>query len=111
MTKDGMLEKFGVNPSDNLEEKCASAAIVTNKLSAEGYEPKDHHSTLNGDKFLQWMKNRLIPAFKKKYPRNKMVQREVPPLPRRGLGLAEQDEEDGAGCVLAAGGDEVDQYG
>jgi transposase len=73
MTKDGMLEEFGGDPSDNLEERCASAAIVTNKLSAEGYEPEDYHDTLNGEKFLQWMKNRLIPAFKKKYPRKKMV--------------------------------------
>jgi hypothetical protein len=53
MTKDRMLEKFGVDPSDNLEEKCPSAAIGTNKLSAEGYEPEDYHDTLNGEKFLQ----------------------------------------------------------
>lgn len=77
MTRDGMLEKLGPNdlePSDNLDEKCASAAIVTTKLSAEGCEPADYHDTLDGDKFLQWMRNRLLPAFEKKYgKRKKMV--------------------------------------
>lgn len=73
MTRDGMLAKENLDPSDNLDEACASAAIVTSKLSAEGVEPEDYHDTLDGVKFLQWMRNRLLPAFKAKYPRKKMV--------------------------------------
>ena len=74
MTRDGMLEcKTEEAPSDNLEEECASAAIVSAKLSAEGFEPADYHDTLDGEKFLQWMRNRLIPAFQKKYSRRKKM--------------------------------------
>jgi len=76
MTRDGMLEKLGPNddqPSDNLDEKCTSAAVVTTKLSAEGYEPADYHDTLDGEKFLQWMRNRLLPAFEKKFGRRKKM--------------------------------------
>jgi transposase len=73
LTRDGMLEKLDANPSDSLEETCPSAAIVTSKLSAEGFEPEDYHDTLNGDRFIAWMKNRLIPAFESKYGRKKMI--------------------------------------
>jgi transposase len=73
MTKDGMLEDPKAKPSDNLSQKCASAAIVTSKLSAKGFEPEDYHDTLNGEKFLEWINNRLIPAFQARYPGKKMV--------------------------------------
>jgi hypothetical protein len=76
MTRHGMLEKLGPydeQPSDNLDEKCASAAVVTTRLSAEGYEPADYHDTLDGEKFLAWMRNRLLPAFQKKFGRRKKM--------------------------------------
>jgi transposase len=73
MTKDGMLEMPDIDPSDNLNEQYASASVVSAKLSAEGFEPEDYHDTLNGEKFLQWVRNRLIPAFQAKYKRKKMV--------------------------------------
>jgi hypothetical protein len=72
-THDGMLEQFEIEPSDNLTEKWESAGIVTASLSAEGFEPEDYHDTLNGEKFLQWIRNRLIPAFQSKYKRKTMV--------------------------------------
>jgi len=73
MTKDGMLEHPKAKPSDNLSQKCKSAAIVTDKLSVKGFEPEDYHDTMNGEKFLEWINNRLIPAFKAKYKKKKMV--------------------------------------
>jgi transposase len=73
MTHHGMLEQIEIEPSDNLTEKCESAGIVTAKLSAEGFEPEDYHDTLNSEKFLQWMKNRLIPSFQATYRRKTMV--------------------------------------
>jgi transposase len=73
MTHDGMLEQIEIEPSDNLTDKCESAGIVTAKLSAEGFEPEDYHDTLNGEKYLQWMRNRVFPAFQAKYRRKTMV--------------------------------------
>lgn len=73
MTHDGMLENENVAPSDNLNDECASTAVVTAKLSAEGIEPEDYHDTLNGEKFVQWMKNRLFTAFESKYRRRKLL--------------------------------------
>ena len=72
MTRKGMLAIPGVTPSDNLSERCASAAIVNAKLSAEGGDKEDYHDTLDGEKFCQWVKNRLLPAFEALYPRKKM---------------------------------------
>jgi len=68
ITRDGILEMPDANPSANLVEECKSASIVTGELSAEGFEPEDYHKTLNGEKFIAWMKNRLLPAFWAKYP-------------------------------------------
>lgn len=76
MTKDGMLDclPLGAKMNDNLGAKVASACVVTGKLSAEGVQPEDYHDTLNGEKFVAWLQNRLIPAFEKKYgKRRRMV--------------------------------------
>jgi len=67
MSKDGMIEMPAAESSDNLEEKVFTAAVVTDKLSAEGFEPEDYHDTLDGPKFIAWLRNRLIPTFQKKY--------------------------------------------
>jgi len=55
--------------SDNLQEKAASAGVVTMKLSSDGFEPEDYHDRLNGEKFVAWLTNRLLTAFEKKYGR------------------------------------------
>jgi len=72
MRRKGMLAIPGVTPSDNLSERCASAAIVNAKLSTEGGDKEDYHDTLDGEKFCQWLKNRLLPAFEALYPQKKM---------------------------------------
>ena len=46
--------------------------IVNATLSAEGGDKEDYHDTLDGEKFCQWIKNRLIPSFKALYPRKTM---------------------------------------
>jgi hypothetical protein len=74
MSRTGMLEKADVDPSDELGEKFPSAAIVTSKLSAaDECEPADYHDTMDGEKFLQWMRNRLFPAFHAKFGRRKKM--------------------------------------
>ena len=77
ITKDGVLEKLeaGEVPSFHLGDVCTSASVVTEKLSVAGAaETADYHDTMSGDKFLQWIRNRLIPAFEAVYgKRKKMV--------------------------------------
>jgi len=73
ITKDGVLAHPDAEPSDNLEETCESASIVTSKLSADGFQPEDYHDTMNGERFLAWVENRLFPAFNKLYEGKKMV--------------------------------------
>ena len=70
ITKDGVLEKLeaGQVPSYHLGDECTSASVVTEKLSVAGAaETADYHDTMSGDKFLQWIRNRLIPAFEAVY--------------------------------------------
>jgi hypothetical protein len=67
MTRDGMLEDPEAEPTDDLSEKHASAAIVSPELSAAGGDHEDYHKTLNGEKFVAWMQSRLLPAFDKIY--------------------------------------------
>lgn len=33
----------------------------------------DYHDNMNSDNFMKWVKEKLVPCFKKKYPRKKMV--------------------------------------
>jgi hypothetical protein len=73
MTKDGMLRVEGADPSDDLSEECESASIVTSRLSIKGPELADYHETMNNETFRMYLQNRLIPAFKAKYPDKKMV--------------------------------------
>ena len=74
MTKDGMLQLAKSNdPSNDLSEQYPNAMVVAHLVSAEGIEPADYHDTIDGTKFIAWMKNRLIPAFKRKYRGKKMI--------------------------------------
>ena len=75
MTRYGMLESSDLDAegSDNLEEEAASAMLVTPKLSVNGVQPEDYHDTLDGEKFVAWMRKRLFPAFNSKFPGKAMI--------------------------------------
>jgi transposase len=74
MTKDGMLQLAKSNePSSDLSEEYPNAMVVARWVSAEGIDPADYHDTVDGEKFTAWMQNRLVPAFKRKYPGKRMV--------------------------------------
>jgi hypothetical protein len=61
-------------PSYHLGDVCTSASVVTEKLSVAGSaETADYHDTMSSDKFLQWLRNRLIPAFEAKYGKHKKM--------------------------------------
>jgi transposase len=72
MTKDGLLEVEGVEPSNILTELYHSCALIFDEVCVDGITPADYHDTINGDKFIGWMQQRLLPTFKKLYPGQKM---------------------------------------
>jgi hypothetical protein len=72
MTKDGLLEVEGVEPSNILTELYHSCALIFNEVCVDNITPADYHDTINGDKFIGWIQSRLLPTFQKLYPNKKM---------------------------------------
>jgi hypothetical protein len=75
MTREGMLEAVkdeSEETSENLAAPCASALIVSTLLSAESGDKEDYHDTMDGEKFVAWLTNRLIVAFEAMFPGKKM---------------------------------------
>jgi hypothetical protein len=72
VTKDGMLAMPGVDPSNILTEEYLSCALVFAEVNVDDITPADYHNSINGEKFVMWMRTRLIPTFKARYPGKKM---------------------------------------
>jgi hypothetical protein len=72
MTKDGLLEVEGTVPSNILTELYHSCALIFDEVCVDGITPADYHDTINGDKFIGWMQQRLFPTVQKLYPGKKM---------------------------------------
>ena len=72
MTKDGLMELEGVEPSNILTELYHSCALIFDEVCVDGVTPADYHHTINGEKFIGWIQQRLLPTFKKMYPGKKM---------------------------------------
>jgi transposase len=72
MTKDGLLEVEGVEPSNILTELYHSCALIFDEVCVDGVSLADYHDTINGEKFIGWMQQRLFPTFNKLYPRKKL---------------------------------------
>ncbi len=72
MTKDGLLEVAGVEPSNILTELYHSCALIFNEVCVDGITPADYHDTINGEKYIGWIQTRLLPTFNKIYPGKKM---------------------------------------
>jgi transposase len=65
MTKYGMLTEKECEPSNILTEEYPSAELIFDEVCADDVTPEDYHNTINGEKFVAWMRSRLFPAFKK----------------------------------------------
>jgi hypothetical protein len=72
MTKDGLLQVEGVEPSNILTELYHSCALIFDEVCVDGITPADYHDTINGEKFIGWMQQRLFPTVQKLYPGKKM---------------------------------------
>jgi transposase len=72
MTRDGLLEVEGVEPSNILTELYHSCALIFDEVCVDGISPADYHDTINGEKFIGWMQQRLFPTVQKMYPGKKM---------------------------------------
>ena len=72
MTKDGLLEVEGTEPSNILTELYHSCALIFDEVCVDGITPADYHDTINGEKFIGWMQQRLFPTVQKLYPGRKM---------------------------------------
>jgi len=74
MTKDGLL---------HTPRRGRSAAPPTNVLSDVDYtcevifkgtvDSEDYHKNMDGTVFMNWIRNRLIPSFKRRYPDKKLI--------------------------------------
>jgi hypothetical protein len=74
MTRFGMLEVpiSEEDMSDCLGKELPSAGVVSHELSVEAGDREDYHDTMDGEKFVAWIKNRLLVAFEAKFPERKM---------------------------------------
>ena len=70
MSKDGMLEVENAVGSNFLHEVTPTAQFV---FEAASFDDSDYHTTIDGDAFTLWVKNRLLPAFDALYPGKKMI--------------------------------------
>lgn len=61
--------KRPITSIDNIDEKCLSAELIFEAVEHDG----DYHKCMNGDIYIKWLENRLIPTFKKLFPKKKMA--------------------------------------
>jgi len=72
MTKDGLLEVAGTEPSNILTELYHSCALIFDEVCVDDVTPADYHDTITGEKFIGWLQQRLFPTVRKQYPGKKM---------------------------------------
>ena len=70
MTRHGMLEQPGAVATNLLTERVPTAELIFETLGADS---SDYHTAMDGDRFLLWLRNRLLPAFAARYPGKRML--------------------------------------
>ena len=68
-TKHGWLTNDSTVHNDRVDQMVPSCELIYEARKADG----DYHSNMNGAMYLQWLTNRLLPAFMHRFPGQKMV--------------------------------------
>jgi hypothetical protein len=55
--------------NDRVDQLSFSCELIYEAEKGDG----DYHDNMNGSIYMQWLNNRLLVAFNKRYPRQKMV--------------------------------------
>ena len=69
MTRDGLLETPGAVATNLLTERVPTAELIFQTLGTDD----DYHTAMDGDRYLLWLRNRLLPAFDARYPGQRMT--------------------------------------
>lgn len=72
LTKDGLLEEVGAYSSNVLSEEYHTCEFVFAEAAAAGEETADYHKTMDGEKWVEYLRNRILPTFAAVYPGKKM---------------------------------------
>ena len=68
-TRDGWLVHDNSVHNDRADQLSFSCELIYEAEKGDG----DYHDNMNGSIYMQWLNNRLLVAFNKRYPRQKMV--------------------------------------
>jgi transposase len=69
MTRDGLLETPGAVATNLLTERVPTAELIFETLGTDD----DYHTAMDGDRYLLWLRNHLLPAFDARYPGQRMT--------------------------------------
>jgi len=72
MTQDGLLADEDAVSTNWLSEIALTCEVVFAEIYEDGQDDSNYHNTMNGDKFVAWLRHRLLPTFEAKYPGKKM---------------------------------------
>lgn len=72
MTDSGLLAMPDAVATNWLNEPAFTAELVFEEVWEDGQDDNNYHNTINGDKFVAWLRNRLFVTFKQMYPGKKM---------------------------------------
>lgn len=61
MTDSGLLALPDAISTNWLNEPALTAELVFEEVCEDGEDDSDYHHTMNGDKFVAWLRNRLLP--------------------------------------------------
>ena len=68
-TEHGWLALDPTVHNDRVDQKVLSCEVIYEAEKADG----DYHKNMNGDIYMQWLNNRLLPVFAERFPGQKMV--------------------------------------
>ena len=72
MTDRGLLEMPGAVSTNWMAQEALTTQVVFEEVYEDGQDDSDYHNTMNGAKFIAWVRFRLLPTFKAMFPGKRM---------------------------------------